>query len=294
MNEFVVHLALSISPLSEERLVVGLLGAGGGQLHFRYAPEKVRWALEAFPAAERGMLLSALKSLQRQVQQQARQQPTLFAAEPPFFLQPEQLQALALQDGSMLRLSPPRPVAGLDARVFAQLYAKAIGPHFAQKEEAASRQRTFRRDFQERLQAEGLGRRADVNYRLPAERLAYLAKDLPVDMICLKDGAIRCLQALDLESSIDTLAKNVNALTSLCLGLEELSLECGLKFPKVYLCLPEEEPSDPERQAFRQQLLHRHQKFEVVQGHGLEQLLAQLRQATQLGRFSDYLATAAV
>jgi hypothetical protein len=283
MNTFTATLFIETNPHSREKLACGLLAVTKDQVHFSWAPTKVKLAEAQLSPEHKGYLAQRMRMLERSLKHEGRDGKA--RGQFSELLSRSHFERLQQYNAGPIQFGDIKPYAGeLDEKVFGQLFAAFVHP--VQVKSRRSGSGLYRTVFN-KLERPAIQAKADLNYTLPEEKIDGLVYDARLTMITV-NGSIQPLQAIDMSKGLNTVVKHLNESEVIYHQLVKLGDKLGKDVSKlkvVYGNAPGIEDSDLVRKV-------RDEKgdvFELMSMPELDQKIMKMEEDPAYRRFSELL-----
>lgn len=284
MNTFTATLFIETNPHSREKLACGLLAVTKDQVHFSWAPTKVKLAEAQLSPEHKGYLMQRLRMLERSLKHEGREHgkgPGQFSE----LLSQSHFERLEQYNAGPIQFGDIKPFAGdLDEKAFGQLFAAYVHP--VQVKSRGSGSGLYRTVYN-KLERPGIQAKADLNYALPEEKIEGLVYDARLTMITV-NGSIQPMQAIDMSKGLNTVVKHLNESEVIFHQLVKLGDKLGkavAKLKVVYGSAPGIENSDLVRKVRAE----KSDVFELMSMPELDQKIVQMEEDPNYHRFSEFL-----
>lgn len=207
MSTFTATLFVETNPHSREKLACGLLAVTQDRVFFQWAPNKVKLAEAQLSEDHKGYLAQRLRMIERSLKDEDKRYGPHPRGEFAGLLSQSHFERLQQYNAGPVQFGDIKPYAGvLDQPAFDGLYKAFIHPMGGKSRGSGS---GLYRTVNNKLERAAIQAKADVNYRLPEEKIDGLIYDARLTMITV-NGSIQPLQTIDMSKGLDTVTKHLN------------------------------------------------------------------------------------
>lgn len=285
MNTFTATVFIETNPLSQEKLACGLLAVTPNKLFFDWAMSKVKLAESLADKEYKGYFVDRLRTIERSLKQEdnARNRTTngLFDG----MLSRSHFERLEQYNAGPVQFGDIKPYGDtLDAKVFAKLYKETVQQRTGMHKRSSS---GVYRAVNIKLERPTIQAKADVQYELPQQHIQGLIYDARISMITV-NGSIQALQAVNMNSSLGTVTKNLNEMEMIYHQLVKFGKTRNTPVDKVQLVY-EPAANGQESELVDKVRTEKQDVFDLLTLSDLDAQLDQIEKNPAYRRFSEFI-----
>lgn len=284
MSTFTATLFIETNPLSREKLACGLLAVTKDRVFFQWATSKVKQAEAQLSEDHKGYLSQRLRMIERSLKDEDKQYGPHPRGQFNDLLSQSHFERLQQYNAGPVQFGDIKPYAGdLDQTAFNNMYAAFIQPVGGKSRGSGS---GLYLHVYNKLDRPAIQAKADVNYKLPEEKIHGLVYDARLTMITV-NGSIQPLQTIDMSKGLETVAKHLNESEMVYHQLVKLGQKMGKDVAKLKVVYGA--PGVEENEIVQKVRAEKSDVFELMSMPELDAKIVKMEEDPAYQRFSEFL-----
>ena len=287
METFFVPVYLKFGKLSDEKLLVALIGVSPGYIWFNYSTKRIELSSKVTGSAFSHLAKKVLEQIQFKTEEinkkPVKSENVLFDSSHAFnkdyfvYLQKYSQNTIVFGQVELFNFNT-------STNGFETLYESFMNEDFIEKKEV---KQSFQAKIKHKLEEAHIQEKADIDFKITPEQINGLYNNTIVSLIA-KNGGVLAVDSIDFNNSIPTLAQSLNSFEVLIISLNKFAEIHNLEHGKYSIVTSTPVIGSEQEKLMNNIFKNKKDVFNIVPEDSIE-IITEKFHTNQYKKFSSFL-----